>query len=1023
MSRLMTTACLFFLLFGASSTAATALPGTVYVDDDWAALAPGTDPDGAGPANAIGTDAFATIQDGINAVAANGTVNVAAGTYSEQPVVGKSLTLHGAGAGATNITAPATLATRFNNFFILFEVNNGASVEASGITVKGPMNLNGCRQATPFSTFRRYYGVYVRGGASLNLHDSSVTDIRENNPAANTNCQTGTAIDAGTTVAGLNQTAALTLANTSVTGFQSRAVTVDNAGSSATITNNTLTGSTSTNLSQTVILVALGASATVSGNQITGAQCSDAVNCGPDTFNQAAAVGISLTAPGGGTQITGNTISNNDYGVNSVTAPGVTPVVSGNTFDSNRYFGVNISEGSATLTGNTFGGASNVAVVAVSINDPANQTGEDTAVTLTGNTITGATTALQLLDDPSFPADAFFPRITAHFNRIVAATTAIDNPQSVASDFENNWWGCNAGPGNTGCGAVTGTGADFSPRLVLATSASPDTINPGGTSTLSADMTHNSDGATPAGTLPDAPVGFSATNGTMSPTSGTVHLGAASSTFTSTNASNAAATATVDNQSVSSTINVNTPSSGISGQVTFGGSPLAGVTITLTMPDSSTTTTATGANGQYSFSSLPAGAYTVTPTKTNFSFTPASSSVNLSGADATGVDFAAASTAAASGANGAVVISEFRLRGAASFSPPPLAPKSPSLNEQTGERDEFIELYNNSNAPVDISGYRLDTSAGLTVTIPANTTVPARGHYLIANSDGYSLTSYAAPDLTYNGFDVPTDAGLALLNTTNQIVDAVGFTGSPAPYFEGTVLAPAVAAGECSYVRSQAATGFPQDAGNNAADFLLASTDPATTGGNLGAPAPQNTTSPVMKRSDTEIESRLIAPGVSSTASPNRTRDASSYTDTLTPSAPSGGAPASNPYGLGTLSIQRRFVNSTGATVTRLRFRVVDITTAPTPSVPIADVRLLTSNGVTRAPAVVPPGVLLRGLTLEQTIPQQFGGGYNSGVTVDLSATPNGKLLPGEWLDVQFLLGVAKGGSFRFFVVVEAVQQ
>jgi hypothetical protein len=1020
-------ACLFFFLsgvflFGASSIAATA-PSTVYVDDDWAALAPGTDPDGAGPATAIGFDAFATIQGGVDGVAAGGTVNVAAGTYSEQPVVGKSLTLQGAGAGATNITAPTTLATRFNNFFILFEVNNGASVAASGITVSGPMNLNGCRQATPFSTFRRYYGVYVRGGASLNLHDSSVTDIRENNPAANTNCQTGTAIDAGTTVAGLNQTATLTLANTTVTGFQSRAVTVDNAGSSATITNNTLTGSTSTNLSQTVVLVALGATAQISGNQITGAQCSDAINCGPDTFAQAAAVGISLTAPGNGTQVMNNTISGNDYGINYVAAPGVSAIVSGNTLGSNRYFGVNDSEGSLSVINNTFNGASNVAVVAASVNDPANQTGSNSAITLTGNTITGAATALQLLDDPSFPADGFFPVITAHFNRIVAATNSIDNPQSRVSDMENNWWGCNAGPGNTGCGAVTGTGADFNPWLVLAASASPNTINPGGTSTLSADMTHNSDGGVPAGTLPDTPVGFSAINGTMSPTSGTVHLGAASSTFTSTNATSGSATATVDNQSASSTINVNTPSSGISGQVTFGGNPLAGVTITLTMPDNSTTSTATDANGQYSFGNLPAGAYTVTPAKTNFSFTPASSNVALSGADATGVDFTAASTAAASGAHGAILISEFRLSGAVPFSPLPLAP-TPSLpNDPTGERDEFIELYNNTNAEATIGGYTLTTSNGFAVTIPSNTTVPAHGHYLIANADGYSLTSYAAPDLTYGGFDVPTDAGLALLNTTNQIVDAVGFTGTPAPYFEGTVLAPAAAAGECSFVRSQVATGFAQDTGNNAADFLLVSNDPATTGGNLGAPAPEDTTSPVVKTADTEIQSRLIAPGVSATAAPNRTRDASSYADLLTPSAPNGGAPASNPYGLGTLSIQRRFVNSTGQTITRLRFRVVDITTAPSPSVPIADVRLLTSNGVTRAPAAVPSGVLLRGLTLEQTVPQNFGGGYNSSVTVDLSATPNGKLLPGEWVDVQFLLGVAKGGSFRFFVVVEAVQQ
>jgi hypothetical protein len=76
---------------------------------------------------------------------------------------------------------------------------------------------------------------------------------------------------------------------------------------------------------------------------------------------------------------------------------------------------------------------------------------------------------------------------------------------------------------------------------------------------------------------------------------------------------------------------------------------------------------------------------------------------------------------------------------------------------------------------------------------------------------------------------------------------------------------------------------------------------------------------------------------------------------------------------------------------------------------------------VTRAPGVVPPGVLLRGVKLEQPPVQQFGGGYNSTVTVDLSALPGGNLPAGQSVDVQFLLGVAQGGSFRFFIAVEAL--
>ncbi len=57
-------------------------PATVYVDDDWASLAPGTDPDGAGPATAVGFDAFATLQQADSVVAPGGTMVVAAGTYT-----------------------------------------------------------------------------------------------------------------------------------------------------------------------------------------------------------------------------------------------------------------------------------------------------------------------------------------------------------------------------------------------------------------------------------------------------------------------------------------------------------------------------------------------------------------------------------------------------------------------------------------------------------------------------------------------------------------------------------------------------------------------------------------------------------------------------------------------------------------------------------------------------------------------------------------------------------------------------
>jgi len=84
-----------------------------------------------------------------------------------------------------------------------------------------------------------------------------------------------------------------------------------------------------------------------------------------------------------------------------------------------------------------------------------------------------------------------------HFNRFVGNGTAIDDifDSGVPVDAENNWFGCNAGPGDPFCDNVADASIDADPWLVMNFGATPTTITEGGMSTLTAHFNMNSNGA------------------------------------------------------------------------------------------------------------------------------------------------------------------------------------------------------------------------------------------------------------------------------------------------------------------------------------------------------------------------------------------------------------------------------------------------------------------------------------------------------------------------------------------------
>jgi len=354
---------------------------------------------------------------------------------------------------------------------------------------------------------------------------------------------------------------------------------------------------------------------------------------------------------------------------------------------------------------------------------------------------------------------------------------------------------------------------------------------------------------------------------------------------------------------------------------------------------------------------------------------------------------------------GQLVISEFRTNGPG------------------GPNDEFVELYNTTAAPLVVQAS--DESSGLGVvasdgnlrcTVPNGTVIPTNGHYLCVNNSGAGSSptiSSSGPDATFTT-DIPTDAGIAIFNSTSTFsfatrLDAVGSTAEANTlYKEGNgypALGRTSTLDHCLY-RDLRPNGQPKDTGNNESDFLFVDTSGEATqdGQQLGAPSPEGLTDP--RTSNDSVFVGLIAPCVGATGQPNRLRDFSSD-------------PGNNST-FGTLSIRRAVTNLTVNEITRLRFKVIDITTFPAQP-GVADLRLRTSSQSVEADpcAEQPTDLNITGLTLEQPPLQPNGGGFNSNVVSDyVLQTP---LQPGETIFVNFLLGVQQTGRFRFFVNIETL--
>ena len=301
-----------------------------------------------------------SIQRGIDAATAGNTVNVEAGTYTEQVSIGKNLTLKGVG-NSTIVKSPTSLATQYDSVKpIVYAHDANVTIEQLKIDGDGQGSANNA-----------FVGLALRNAAGTVDH---VTIVGVHDTPVYTGGQHGTALLASNTD-GASRT--LDITHNVVNDFQKGGIVAKGAGLTANVTGNTVTGyGDTTTIAQNGIQISSSAVGHLVGNTVSGFEYSGTGDPGgPDWLTQTQSCGILLMSTGAGNTVNSgalgtdpNIVDGNDIGIAIV---GGQATVSGNILGStaaNRYYGILADGSPAVIDHNTVtGGNVGVALYFVSV--------------------------------------------------------------------------------------------------------------------------------------------------------------------------------------------------------------------------------------------------------------------------------------------------------------------------------------------------------------------------------------------------------------------------------------------------------------------------------------------------------------------------------------------------------------------------------------------------------------------------------------------------------------------------------
>jgi parallel beta-helix repeat protein len=296
---------MFLLLAAFGCQAAIAWPTTIY-------------------AGGCGSPNEPTIQQAVNAVAVGGTVNVCPGTYPEQVLITRNVTVTGVANGnadAAVITSPATgvvvntadLSPPPSSALPVAAqilVQNAKAVNISNLTVDGSNN-----QIAACAPDIR--GIYYQNSSG------TISEVATRNQvlaAGLTGCQAGQGIFVQSSYSGAGYATAsanVTIKNSSVSNFQKNGITIDGPKANGTVTFNSITGQgPTTGAAENGVQISDGAAGCVTDNAIV-----DNV-WAPDVFGDTgdAAAGI-LIYGSEHILVQNNIVGTTQFGIVTVTDP------------------------------------------------------------------------------------------------------------------------------------------------------------------------------------------------------------------------------------------------------------------------------------------------------------------------------------------------------------------------------------------------------------------------------------------------------------------------------------------------------------------------------------------------------------------------------------------------------------------------------------------------------------------------------------------------------------------------------